>query len=99
VLVLFTIGFPAIKLSVLGAVWWQRGRDESRADRLLPWVASFGKWSMLDVFVVAILIVTIKSAGVARVSVGLGVYLFTASVVLTQTLSHRLEQRLGPRRG
>lgn len=94
IIFVFTIVFPLVKLSTLAAVWWHRGRDDSRAARLLPWVAKLGKWSMLDVFVVAILVVTIKSAGLAQFTIGPGVYLFTASVVVTQFLSIRLEHRL-----
>jgi paraquat-inducible protein A len=42
---------------------------------------------MLDVFVVAILIVALKSAAVADIRLGLGLYLFTLSVVTTQFAS------------
>jgi paraquat-inducible protein A len=49
---------------------------------------------MLDVFVVAILVVTMKSASLAAIRVDVGVYLFTASVMLTQLISIRLERRL-----
>jgi len=42
---------------------------------------------MLDVFVVAILIVAMKSAGVARLQIGSGLYLFTFSVIATQFAS------------
>ena len=50
---------------------------------------------MLDVFVVAILVVTLKSASVAQMTLGSGIYLFTASVILTQLIAMRLERRLG----
>ena len=94
IIFLFTIVFPLVKLTALGVVWWMRGSDDERADLLLRWVSQLGKWSMLDVFVVAILVVTIKSSSVARISVDLGVYLFTASVIMTQITSFRLERRL-----
>ena len=94
ILFLFTLVFPVTKLSVLAAVWWNRHHHDERADRLLRWVAHLGKWSMLDVFVVAILVVAVKSASVAEIHVSLGVYLFTASVIITQLTSSRLEHRL-----
>ena len=99
VIFLFTLVFPCVKLGVLTAVWWYRSEDDARADRLLRWESSLGKWSMLDVFIVAILIVALKSASLAAVRVDLGVYLFTASVVLTQFISMRLERRLRRRTG
>jgi paraquat-inducible protein A len=42
---------------------------------------------MLDVFVVAILIVAMKSAAVAEIHIGSGLYLFTFSVIATQFAS------------
>ena len=87
VLTLFTLVFPCIKLGLLTVVWLERQHDLARVRRLHGWVESLGKWSMLDVFVVAILIVAMKSAGVADLHIGLGLYLFTFSVVATQFAS------------
>ncbi len=42
---------------------------------------------MLDVFVVAILVLTIKSSGVASIKVSSGFFLFFVSVMLTQFAS------------
>lgn len=94
IIFLFTLIFPTVKLIALGIVWWERERNDERADRILRFVSHLSKWSMLDVFIVAILVVILKSASVARISVDLGVYLFTASVVLTQVIAIRLERRL-----
>lgn len=87
VLALFTLVFPCVKLGLLAVVWLEREHDLVRVRRLHGWVGSLGKWSMLDVFVVAILIVAMKSAGVARIQIGFGLYLFTFSVIATQFAS------------
>lgn len=87
VLTLFTLVFPAIKLGLLAIIWLEREHDLAKVRRLHGWVESLGKWSMLDVFVVAILIVAMKSAAVAEIHLGVGLYLFTFSVVLTQFAS------------
>lgn len=87
VLTLFTLVFPCVKLALLGLIWLERRHDLARVRRLHGWVESLGKWSMLDVFVVAILIVAMKSAAVADIRIGLGLYLFTLSVVATQLAS------------
>jgi paraquat-inducible protein A len=42
-----------------------------------------GRWSMLDVFLVAILLVTIRTAGVGGARTEIGLYLFTAAVVVS----------------
>jgi paraquat-inducible protein A len=95
VLTLFTLVFPIGKLSLLAVIWAEREHDLARVRRLHRWVDQLGKWSMLDVFVVAILIVVMKSSGVANLRIGIGLYLFTASVVTTQCISGWLHRELG----
>ena len=87
VLTLFTLVFPCVKLGLLGVIWLERDQDLARVQKLHRRVASLGKWSMLDVFVVAILIVAMKTAGVADLHIGSGLYLFTFSVITTQFAS------------
>lgn len=87
VLTLFTLVFPCVKLGLLALIWLERAHDLARMRRLHGWVESLGKWSMLDVFVVAILIVAMKSAAVAEIHLGSGLYLFTFSVITTQFAS------------
>lgn len=87
ILTLFTLVFPCVKLGLLGIIWLEREHDLAKVRRLHRRVEALGKWSMLDVFVVAILIVAMKSAGVADIHIGIGLYLFTFSVVATQFAS------------
>lgn len=87
VLTLFTLVFPFVKLGLLAIIWLERDHDLARVRRLHRWVEHLGKWSMLDVFVVAILIVAMKSASVAALEIGPGLYLFTFSVIATQFAS------------
>ena len=94
ILTLFTLVFPAIKLLVLGIIWAGRERNLTRVRQLHGWVAMLGKWSMLDVFVVAILIVALKSAAIAELEIGLGLYFFTFSVIATQFASAFVAQLL-----
>jgi paraquat-inducible protein A len=94
VLTLFTLVFPCAKLGLLALIWLERDHDLPRLQKLHGRVAALGKWSMLDVFIVAILIVTMKAAGLAQISIGLGLYLFTFSVVFTQLASMWLSRQL-----
>lgn len=84
ILTLFTVLFPIVKLSLLWVIWLQRERNPARVRRLHHRVEGLGKWSMLDVFVVAILVVTMKSAAIGQIRISLGLYLFTFSVLFTQ---------------
>jgi paraquat-inducible protein A len=95
VLTLFTLVFPCAKLGLLAIIWTEREHNLTRVRRLHLWVEHLGKWSMLDVFVVAILIVAMKSAAVAEIHIGAGLYLFTVSVIATQVASAAVARQLG----
>jgi paraquat-inducible protein A len=84
ILFVFTIIFPFIKLSALLALWLWRGLSREQIQHLFHFVSHLGKWSMLDVFVVAILVLTVKSGGLASIHVRDGFFMFFASVMLTQ---------------
>src|SRR5688572_6901490 len=61
----FSILFPIYKLVVLGRIWFTRLDDQKRKS-YLHWLGILGKWSMLDVFVVAVMIVVTKISGFAK---------------------------------
>ena len=95
----FSIIFPIVKLGALAALWFMRLAAEHRA-RLLHWLGILGKWSMLDVFVVAILIVLVKLGPLAKVEPRIGVYVFAAAIacsMLTTMHIERLARRSLPR--
>lgn len=89
-LFLFSVIFPAAKL-ILAFVLWRRvdakGPDLSR---YLGMIEHFGRWSMLDVFVVALSVVAIKISIVADVEVHWGIYLFAAAILTSMYVVHRL---------
>jgi paraquat-inducible protein A len=87
ILFVFTICFPFVKLNAMLALWLYPRVGTEHARNLFHFVSNMGKWSMLDVFVVAILVLTIKSTGVADIRVGDGFFLFFVSVMLTQFAS------------
>lgn len=79
VLFFFSIIFPIAKLLSLAVIWWLKLTDDQRA-RLLHWLEILGKWSMLDVFIVAIMIVLVKLGPLARIEPRSGVYVFTIAI-------------------
>ena len=87
ILFVFTVCFPFVKINALLALWLYPGLTADRAKTFFKFVSNLGKWSMLDVFIVAILVLTVKSAGVANIKVGDGFFLFFVSVMLTQLAS------------
>ncbi|MBI3851613.1 MAG: paraquat-inducible protein A [Verrucomicrobia bacterium] len=87
ILFVFTICFPFVKMNALLALWLYPGLTADRARTFFKFVSHMGKWSMLDVFVVAILVLTVKSGGLASIKVQGGFFLFFISVMLTQFAS------------
>ena len=87
ILFVFTVCFPFVKISAMLTIWLWPRVDGERARQWYYFVSNLGKWSMLDVFVVAILVLTVKSSGVASIQVQDGFFLFFTSVMLTQLAS------------
>jgi paraquat-inducible protein A len=61
---------------------------------LLRFIESIGRWSMLDVFLVAILVAIVKLGSFASVQPELGLVAFTAVVILTMIASANFDSRL-----
>jgi paraquat-inducible protein A len=71
---------------------WQRGRLQ-RA-RLFRLVERIGRWSMVDVFVAALLGKLVRFPGIAIVTLGPGALAFASVVVLTLLATHAFDPRL-----
>jgi paraquat-inducible protein A len=87
ILFVFTVCFPSVKLTAMLMLWLYPRLETDHARKMFHFVSNMGKWSMLDVFVIAILVLTIKSSGVANIKIGDGFFLFFLSVMLTQFAS------------
>jgi len=71
---------------------YKHGRyDRIRLFRLTEFI---GRWSMIDVFVVAILAALVQIGAVARIDPGIGVTAFGASVICTMLSALSLDSRL-----
>ncbi|MCB1774132.1 MAG: paraquat-inducible protein A [Gammaproteobacteria bacterium] len=83
----FSVVFPILKNLLLLLIW---NFDTAQGDahrRHLDWLVTYSKWSMLDVFVVALLVVSVKLGSLAEAHVEIGIYAFAASIILTMLLS------------
>lgn len=87
VLLLFSIITPIIKFVFLGITANFSVGVRNKGKNILLVLETWGKWSMLDVFVVALLFVAIKLDALANVTVHQGLYWFAAAVLIQQILS------------
>ncbi|PQA32654.1 paraquat-inducible protein A [Amnimonas aquatica] len=93
-----SIVVPLLKLIVLtllaASVRWQwrwRPRQRTRLFHLLELI---GRWSMLDIFVVALLTAVVQIKSLAAVNAGPGALPFAAVVVLTMLAAMTFDSRL-----
>ncbi len=86
IIFVFSILFPFFKLLALLGIWFFEMTDDARR-RFLGILEALGKWSMLDVFVVAIVIVAVKFGWMTGAKPEVGVYVFAAAVILSMILT------------
>jgi len=88
----FSVIFPIVKLVTLFAIWFIRLKNQQR-KWLLRGLSLLGKWSMLDVFIIAIIIVSIKLGALASAKAEIGIYYFGMSILLAM-LATNLQSNL-----
>ena len=90
IILLFSVVMPIIKLGVLFRLLGSTVGSSETLHRYLRLMHHYGKWSMLDVFVVALLVVAVKLGAVATVEIHYGLYAFGTAVLLTMAITTRV---------
>lgn len=89
---------PITKIVVLAFLLFtvQRGTASRLRDRthLYHFTEAIGAWSMVDIFLVGIMVALVRMDGLAVVYPGLGASFFGAAVVLTMMAAHAFDPRL-----
>jgi paraquat-inducible protein A len=88
--VLKIVSLAALTLSVERRSQW-RPRDRARIYRI---VEAIGRWSMVDVYVVTILVALVHLGSLASVEAQIGAFFFGAVVVLTMFAAQSFDPRL-----
>jgi len=91
ILLFFCLIFPVVKIITLWILWVSEFDDATR-NKVLEWLGLLGKWSMLDVFVVAILIVAVKLGPMASVTPRPGIYIFCLAIIMSIVTTTWVEQ-------
>ena len=71
--------------------WENSPRERTVAFRFIEFI---GRWSMLDIFVISILVAVVKFENLASISAGFGATAFGVAVVLTMLAAHSFDPRL-----
>jgi paraquat-inducible protein A len=89
---------PMLKLAVLTLQTVAAGRGSTwqplERARLFRLVERVGRWSMLDIFVVALTVALVHFGSFAAITAGPGALAFGAVVILTMLASHQFDPRL-----
>ncbi len=86
----FSIVLPLLKIAVLFKLLFVINSTSHKIKRYLHLMHEYGRWAMLDVMVVAVLIVTVKLGAIASIQVHYGLYVFGAAVMLIMLITHRV---------
>ncbi|MCO4757022.1 MAG: paraquat-inducible protein A [Oceanospirillaceae bacterium] len=86
----FSIVLPLLKIGVLFKLLSAGSFQTPKMKRYLHLMHEYGRWAMLDVMVVAVLIVTVKLDAIASIEVHGGLYVFGASVLLIMLITNKV---------
>lgn len=90
---LFSIVFPVIKLFGIALEATATAQLRGNANWLARLLPVLGKWSMMDVMLVALVIVAAKTSGMASAFTQPGLWFYAASAIMTGLLQMRLSSR------
>ncbi len=88
----FSIVLPMLKIGVLFKLLSAGSFQTRKMKRYLHLMHEYGRWAMLDVMVVAVLIVTVKLDAIASIEVHGGLYVFGSSVLLIMLITNKVVQ-------
>jgi len=94
VVTVFSLVFPLAKLILSFRIWVARDPSSPGVQRALRWTVKLGRWSMLDVFMAALVVGILTLGMVASVEAHVGLYIFGGAIVLAMLGAHRLEAQL-----
>jgi paraquat-inducible protein A len=86
----FSIVLPLFKLFVLWRLSSVATVPGRRYRKWLRLMHDYGRWAMLDVMVVAVLIMTVKLGAIASIQVHYGLYVFGTAVLAIMLMTHQL---------
>ena len=79
VVLVFSIIFPLIKLEQAHRLWRRIDVHSDRFDQRIRWLGWLSKWSMVGVFVIALIVFSVKASAIASATTEPGLYFFFAS--------------------
>ncbi|HEX3949265.1 MAG TPA: paraquat-inducible protein A [Steroidobacteraceae bacterium] len=93
-----SIVVPLLKIIALSVVvfsaWRRSPRYRTQRSELFRMIEFIGRWSMLDVYAISLLVALVQIRSLASIAVGWGALAFGAVVVLTLFAARTFDERL-----
>lgn len=86
----FSVVLPLAKIIVLFSLLSPNTHHPEYRKKLLHLMHDYGRWAMLDVMVVAMLIMSVKLGAIASIHVHSGLYIFAAAVILIMLITQQV---------
>ncbi len=83
VILLFSIVLPLLKILALIELSWLCSMQQHHRARTFRWMEQIGKWSMMDVMLLALLVMMIKLSGVVQFHFGPALVAFVLCVTMS----------------
>lgn len=87
----FSVVLPILKISTLYLLLSKK-TSGPRQKKILHIMHEYGRWAMLDVMIVAILVVTIKLGAIASIQVHSGLYVFGLGALLLMIVTGKISK-------
>jgi paraquat-inducible protein A len=86
----FSVILPIAKIILLFNLLHPKTTQVHHRKKLLHLMHNYGRWAMLDVMVVAMLIVSVKLGAIASIQIHAGLYVFGGAVLLIMLITHQV---------
>ena len=92
---LFSVVFPVVKIITGIALWFFLDATSIYARPVLGWLATFSKWSMLDVFIIALIVLVADGRLLSSADIQVGAIVFSVAVLVSTWATRRLSALAG----
>ncbi len=93
IVLVFSLLLPLLKLLVLLELSWLARTPRRRRARAYRWIESLGRWSMLDVLLLALMVMLVKVGDLVEFRLGPAALAFVLCVAMTMVASMSFDPR------
>lgn len=91
----FSVVFPVVKILTGLALWFVLDASEAYARPVIGWLSALSKWSMLDVFIIALIVLVADGRLLSSADIQIGAIVFSVAVLVSTWATRRLSLLAG----